>query len=204
MTAQSFKDALDRARDPLLNGAQAQGVQTFSDIASTAADGTTLTITLSAPHYNLLQRLASPFACPVPSGTPHVPQASQPGSGPYTIDSIAPDRVVLVTNPHYGGTRPHAFAEIDFDLTVDPAAGEARVLNGDSDYLLGGPPVADTSSLQDTHPTQFLLSDQFGIQQLTLNTSRPPFNKVGLRLAVEYAVDRAALALIAGGPRPTS
>ena len=194
VTAQSFKNALDR--DRALGG---EAATTFRDIASTSVDGNTLTIQLSSANSDLPERLASSYACPVPSGTPTTPVATELGSGPYTIDSVAGDRVVLKTNPYYRGSRPHAFAELDLDLGVDQAAAEARVLAGESDHILGGPLPAHFAALQSDHASQLLSSPTFGIQLLTLNTSRAPFNDVNLRKAVNFAVDRATLASLASG-----
>jgi CSLREA domain-containing protein len=199
VTAQSYKDALDRVRDPALNGATAAGLSTFSHVASTSVEGDVLTVTLRTPDYAFSEGLATSYACPVPAGTPHSPVAFEPGSGPYTIASVTNDRIVLQRNAYYTGTRPHAFPELDLDLGVDPAAGEARVLAGDSDYLLGGPPVGDTAALLANHPSQFFLNPQLGVQLVTLNSSRPPFDDVNLRKAVNFAVDRATLARLSAG-----
>ncbi len=88
VTADSFKRALDRVRDPAL---QSPGAQFYTNIVSVSSDGDqTLTIRLAHPSGSLLARLAMPFACAVPSDTPFQRQnVPLPSAGPYYISGNA-------------------------------------------------------------------------------------------------------------------
>src|SRR5262249_48619186 len=74
-------------------------------------------------------------------------------------------------------------------------------INGDAD--LGSFPTGDTANLANIYGVnqpdgQFHVASQNTFWYVNLNTSRPPFNNVNLRKAVNYAVDRPALAAAMG------
>jgi ABC-type oligopeptide transport system substrate-binding subunit len=207
VTAQSFADAIKRALSPGntsgaadfvmdIEGAAAYHAGTSYTLGVTAV-GNVLTIHLTSPHADLPQRLAMPFFCPVPSGTPLGSEvATEPGSGPYTIGSASDSRVVLKLNPNYTGLRPSPYDEIDVNIGVDQAIGQARVLAGDSDYLQGGPAPEQTTSLQELHPSQFFTNPSLVTRYVGFNLARPgtPFANPNLRRAVSLVLNRNALA----------
>ena len=64
VTADAFKRAVERVRDPALGS---PGAQFFSDVVSITSDGARrLEIRLGHPAGDFLARLALPFACAVP------------------------------------------------------------------------------------------------------------------------------------------
>ena len=81
VTAQTFKDTIERALNPRINaplaheftdivGARAYMAGTEPHISGIVADGDILTIHLLAPQANFLSLIAQPVFCAVPSNTP--------------------------------------------------------------------------------------------------------------------------------------
>ena len=85
VTAQTFKDTIERTLNPRMNspfaptladvvGARAYMAGKASHIAGVVANGDKLTIRLLAPAPDFLSRIAQPAFCAVPSNTPDRPQ----------------------------------------------------------------------------------------------------------------------------------
>ncbi len=137
VSAETFRYSIERALSPEL-GADAPGADLLDDIASLDADGDTLAITLTAPSDDFLERLAEPYFCPVPLGTPAIPggvavpidgvpgDAMAPSAGPYYIARWTNgDLTVLQRNPNYAGPRSHRFDAIVLREGIHPdVAGE--------------------------------------------------------------------------------
>ena len=71
--------------------------------------GDTLTVRLTKPAPDFLNRIAMPFFCAVPENLPINPNGvnTPPGAGPYYVSSKEVNkRIVLQKNPYYGGSRP--------------------------------------------------------------------------------------------------
>jgi ABC-type transport system substrate-binding protein len=202
-------------------GARAYRDGTAADVSGIVATGSTLTITLTAPAGDFLARLALPYTCAIPLSTP-APSATDliPMAGPYYVAEKTSGRYLLVRNPNYGGTRAARLDRIDAGLRT-MAEAASRVESNLSDWTLvtGGGPVPAGSpppSLTPEHiqslynsygPSspwgtagrqRFTLDPLDVVWYLNLNTSRAPFSKPNLRLAVAYAIDRNALAAIHG------
>jgi peptide/nickel transport system substrate-binding protein len=193
VTADAFKRALDRVRDPAL---QSPGAPFFKDVASVTSDGDkTLVIRLAKPAGDFLARLAMPFACAVPSNTPSVRQTTPlPSAGPYYISGYTPgSRLVLTRNPNYGGQRPANLDQILYQTNVDPATSLSQVESGTADYAAGGLPVDAYAQVAHDFPSQFFVNPQASIRYVALNTSRPLFSSVAARQAVNLVIDRTAL-----------
>jgi YVTN family beta-propeller protein len=103
VTAETFKFSIERALSSRLHsaaqayagdivGAKAYMAGHTAHISGIAADGDTLTVRLVAPAANLPTRLAMPFFCAVPPGTPVDPNGVRaiPTAGPYYVASYTP------------------------------------------------------------------------------------------------------------------
>jgi len=125
------------------------------------------------------------------------------GSGPYYIARHVPNKLlVLGRNRYYRGARPHrvdrVVASIGGDLDDDIRAVE----NGDADVLgieIPRDVRDDLAQRYGVNKGQFFRVRGTYTGALVLNTSRPLFqNNVGLRKAVNLAVDRAEIVRQAG------
>jgi peptide/nickel transport system substrate-binding protein len=181
-----------------------------SYISGVTVRGATLTIRLLASDPTLPVKLAMPYFCAVPSGTPVNPAGVQgiPSAGPYYVSSYVPGREIIVRrNPNYHGTRPHRIREFIYTIGIDPNQSVQRVETGRSDYLVntqvGVLPYADHLRLLDQYGPgsnaaragrqQYFINPTPEPLVIWLNTSRPLFAHANLRKALDYAIDRSAL-----------
>jgi serine/threonine-protein kinase len=182
-------------------------------IAGISAHGNVLAITLVKPAGDFLTRISTFTFCPVPMSLPiHRPGFAPkpiPSAGPYYIQSIQGDRTVLEQNPYYPGTRPRRAERIVY--TNDTPTPKAVVLanHGLLDLLpqdfdnttnLFGPGGAldqrkgPTSAAARAGRQQYYPYDAPFLDAVSFNTSRPLFRDARLRRAVNYVLDRGALA----------
>jgi YVTN family beta-propeller protein len=182
-------------------------------------DDATGTIVLHLRHPDgefLFNLLGNP--APIPPGTPDrlVRTRPVPSTGPYMIASYVPGRTLkLVRNPYFRvwskTARPDGFPdEIEFRLRLSTGTAVTEravtaVERGQVDVAMGVP--ADRlQEVKTRYASQLHLDPLVATHFIFLNTTRPPFDDVRVRRALNYAVDRAAVANAQGGPevaRPT-
>jgi YVTN family beta-propeller protein len=164
----------------------------------------TVAFHLSEPDPEFLFRLALPFAYVLPTGTPLQEAVEQPlpATGPYRVASVARDRSLrLVRNPRFrewsrAAQPPGIPDEIVVDLGGSAAQRARLVAKGKADLTsavgapLPVPPVFRPQlHVQPTPATHYLVFD----------VTRPPFDDVRARRAVNYALDRAKVVRLVGG-----
>jgi len=177
-------------------------------IANDAAG--TLTIKLTAPEPNFLDQLALPFAAAVPANTPLTTTGNTPppGTGPYMWKSYNPNSAaILVRNPYFrqwsASAQPAGNPnEIIDKFGLSPETEVSEVENGQASMLADSetiPPdrIAEVAS---SHASQLHIESLHVTQYFMLNTRVAPFNNLDARLAVNYAVNRAAYVKLDGGP----
>jgi peptide/nickel transport system substrate-binding protein len=229
VTAAHFKWAIDRALNRQMNsparpflsdieGADAVIAGTTNSTSGVVADGDTLTITLVRPAGDFLARLAMPFSCPLPLTVGIAPSginAPVPSAGPYYIaDWVRNREVVVKENPNYGGNRPHHFDEIHYGIGQPLETIKLQIDQGTTDW--GDIPPTAHAELDarfgpcapTAPPTRqrYLCYPAPTVLYLAMNHDRPLFGgNVALKQAVNYAIDRTALAAARGpnGARPT-
>jgi ABC-type oligopeptide transport system substrate-binding subunit len=222
VTAETFRYSIERALSPGL-GPQAPGYDFVSDIAGAGAfhrgkaehvsgivvRGDTLRIRLTAPAGDFLARLSTPYFAAVPVGTPIVNGGVQtpiPSAGPYYLKLTWQGELhVLERNPNYHGPRPHNLERIVYDTTNSAHRTVEQIETGQADYAAdvlqlstfarGGPVDARYGRLRPGSPL-LVQTPQLGFSHLAFNTSRGAFADARLRQAVNYAIDRRALARV--------
>jgi len=227
VTAETFRRSIERELSPYnrfspgprfvsdIVGESAYRRGAADHISGLAVRGNTLSITLVKPAGDFLTRISMPAFCPVPRSIPVKGYASAPpaSTGPYYVSSVQGDRTVLLRNPNYRGSRPRRAARIvytndvatptavslanagaidllpqDFDNTTsffDPGGVLARRSGGGSEAARAG-------------RQQYFLHPAPLLDYIVFNTNRPLFRDVRLRRAVNYAIDRRALAAAFG------
>jgi YVTN family beta-propeller protein len=229
VTAEAFERAIERSLSPTMGspGGPLAGIAGADDymagraprIAGVSARDTTLAIRLERPVPDLPARLATPFFCAVPPNTPITRRGvdAVPSAGPYYVASHVLGRsLVLRRNPNYDGPRPHRLAEIRYTMGVREERAVAAVEAGRADYVELNP-ANFTAGVPDQLRRRLTVrygphseAARAGRQQLFtqpslstysffFNTSRGPFTDVRLRRAVNFAMDRRALADHTGG-----
>ena len=222
VTAAAFERAIERALHPRTGSFAGE---LSADIAGVRARGNVLILRLRRPVPTITSLLAAPYFCAVPPNTPITAKGvdALPSAGPYYVASHVGDRsLVLRRNPNYGGTRPSRLAEIRYTIGVRPERAAAAIEAGRADIMVLHPPGEPGVSVE----TRRRLAERYGprsaaaragrqqlftqpapnIYYFSFNTRRGPFADVRLRRAVNFAMDRRALALHTGGGelgRPT-
>ena len=223
VTAKTFKDTIERTLNPRLKSPYAQEYADVAGAAAYIAGktphisgivvrGNQLMIHLVAPAPDFLSRIAEPAMCAVPSNTPPDPRGEPtiPAAGPYYVSSFTPGHeLVLTRNPNYRGSRPHRLARIVLAMGVSYQRSLPNVEDGTVDYTtLGGPGAAKVRTLASELDArlgpgsaaakdgrqQYFVDPQLALDYFDLNTHRPLFRDVRLRQAVNYAINRLALA----------
>jgi ABC-type transport system substrate-binding protein/DNA-binding SARP family transcriptional activator/streptogramin lyase len=173
----------------------------------------TVTFHLTAPDPEFLYKLAFPFADAVPAGTPdrQIGPTQLPATGPYMTQSFVPQhRWVLVRNPEFhewsSQAQPGGYpSRIILRLDIAPGPAVNAVERGSADVLLS-PPPARIHELATRYPSQLHSGPLGATVGLALNTRVWPFSVLAARRALNYAIDRATLIQLVGGPqmaRPT-
>jgi YVTN family beta-propeller protein len=169
----------------------------------------TVTFHLTAPDPEFLYRLAIPFASIVPAGTPLSKDGRRPvpATGPYVIRSATPKRLILARNRHFrvwnAIARPDGYANrIEVSIGSEPGRATTEVGRGAVDVVSGFLEgfSARLANFETQHPAQVHTTPAPATFWWFLNTRLPPFDDVRARQAVSYALDRAEVARIAGGP----
>jgi YVTN family beta-propeller protein len=218
VTAQTFKYSIERMLDPRMRsparglaseivGAEAFGTGRAKHLAGVTAAGDTLTIRLAEPVPDFPARMADPAFCAVPTDTPIDPKGvrSLPSAGPYYLDSYVPGQgVLLKRNPNYGGGRPQHLEAISLRLGIAKAQTVAQIEAGAADYAADEVPGSEHARLAARYgpgspaakagKQQYFVDPILQLDWLELNESRPLFADVRVRRAVNYAIDRRALA----------
>jgi ABC-type transport system substrate-binding protein len=113
--------------------------------------------------------------------------------------------VVLTRNPNYHASRPHRLARIELAVGIPGQRAIAQVEAGTADYAMNGAVDSNsaatlaarygshTAAAKSGHQ-QFFIDPGPQLDFLALNTHRPLFADRRLRQAVNYAIDRTALA----------
>jgi len=218
VTADTFKHSIERALDPRTHGlaiafvSDIVGATAFASgradgVSGVVARGDKLMITLARPAPSFLARIAMPLFCAVPLNTPPNARGIHdiPAAGPYYIASyVAHRQLVLKRNPNYHGTRPRRLDQIVYTIGVRPEASVNRVQHGRADYVAGRLPNEDdptlaarygpASAAARTGRQRYFVNPMLALGFAVLNTKRPLFANPRVRRAVNYAIDRRALA----------
>ena len=177
------------------------------DISGITTDDATgkITIKLLKPQGDFQNILATIFAAPVPSGTSSKDQSTKPipSTGPYKIQSYAPNRqFVLVRNPDFQPTDNVPATNPDkmtVKIVEDDSAALQQVINGQADYDFHPIPVDRLANVQQKYGDQLKIYTPANTYYYFMNTRLPPFDKLEVRQAVNYAIDRNALVRLYGG-----
>ena len=191
-------------------GAEAFDEGKAKSISGIAADDTTGTITikLNAPFGPFLNVLAFPAAGFVPAGTPLKPEpnAPPPGVGPYTISGIVPNQSFqLLGNPHWAAEAipgiPGGHAKIEVKIVPDNQSAAEQVLNNSADVFDWNDAVPGTlqGQIQSQASARYAQEPTVSTEFFFLNTAAKPFSSPLVREAVNWAIDRRALARLDGG-----
>jgi peptide/nickel transport system substrate-binding protein len=180
------------------------------EISGIVADDTTgeITIHLKSPQGDFVNVLASEFAAPVPANSPSSDTSTHPlpATGPYVIQSYEPNKqIVEVRNPQFhtaqfDGNVPAGNPDkVVWDIVGDPAVALQRTESGQDDWDPQPIPESKLAATRAKYGSQIKYYTPANTYYFFMNTRVWPFNKLAVRQAVNYAIDRSALVGIYGG-----
>jgi YVTN family beta-propeller protein len=170
----------------------------------------TVTFHLREPDPDFLQKLALPYTFAVPAGAAprEAHRVPLPATGPYRITTYRPGReLVLTRNPRFhewsGAAQPAGYPDSivwKLGMTLDRAL--VAIERGRADWVLNYGPLPPDRRRE--LRTRFASQTHTNLVPFTyyyfMNTRRPPFDDVRVRRALNYALDRKAMARIYGAP----
>ena len=168
----------------------------------------TIVFHLTARDGTFLDYLAIPFAFAVPKGAPDRDVSTitkwRIATGPYMITTYTPKReIVLKRNPNFkqwtAGVPNGHLDEIRLEIGVDPERAVDQTSAGQLDWYMDAVPPDRLAQIKAQSPTSVRIYSRNNVTYFSMNHRKAPFNRLDVRRALNYAVDRKALVKIFGG-----
>jgi peptide/nickel transport system substrate-binding protein len=162
-------------------------------------------INLTKPRGTFTNELALMFVAPVPQGTPNSDQSTHPipATGPYMISKANRSKGwSYVRNPYWAKANAKAMPElpsghmdkINVQIIRNPSTQVNEVEQGKLEWMQTQIPPDRYPEVKSKYEgTQFRVEKTISTYYFWMNTTKPPFDDVKVRQAVNYAVDPAAL-----------
>lgn len=168
----------------------------------------TITINLTRPDAEFLDKLALPHASILPADAPTSDAGSTPipGTGAYMISAYDPNKgMTMVRNPNFKvwseDAQPDGYPDtIQYDFGLTDEAEVTAVQNGEADWMFDQPPTDRLGEIGSQYQDQVYINTLTAWWYAPMNTNLAPFDNVKARQAVNYAIDRNALVNLFGGP----
>ena len=164
-----------------------------------------ITITLNEADGSFPYVLAMDFAGIVPSDTPFENASKNPpaGVGPFKFENVRQNRgFELVKNDAFPEIADIPAAKLD-KISVEIVKNQRRqtqdVISGELDYVLDPPPADQLRQVKEQYADRYEEYVTNSTYYYFLNTRVAPFDKKEVRQAVNYAIDKRALARLFGG-----
>ena len=188
------------------------GLQAFLDgkaktITGYKATGKyTLEVDLEKPIATFLNIMEMPFGAPV--AKEWVAKWGKQigrhplGTGPYVCDHWTASQDLLLTrNTNYTGTTAGYLDAINFQFSITPTTAVLKVQSGDADLLGDYIPPANYPGLS-TSPqwkSQVVAEPAISLDYLFFNVTVKPFQNLGVRQALSWAIDRTKIVKLLSG-----
>ncbi len=209
LTSADIKYSIERSVDPVTQS-PGQGfflsIKGFADMAAgkakwlsgiTTPDDDTVVIELSRPDATFLQVLAINFAFAVPKEV--VAKYGQDfgrhpvGTGAYEMaEWTLGQRVVFEKNPDYFRPGVPYLDKITFEVGQDPMVALLRLQRGEVDVLGDSIPSAQFLKVKNDPANKDLIVEGGLLHTgyITMNVTKPPFDNVLVRRAVNMAINK--------------
>ena len=192
MTADDVVYSYERIVDPDTASPQASR---FSAVASAVATGQyEVTFTLSQPFAPFVSNLANLYVVPheVVEEFGDLQQHAV-GTGPFMLDEIVPDTYVsLVKNPDYYREGQPVLDGLRYNIVPEASTRAAGMRTG-AYQLIPDVDPATAETLRGVPGVELLGVQDLAYTLLGLNVSREPFDDPRVRMAINYAIDRAEI-----------
>jgi peptide/nickel transport system substrate-binding protein len=187
----ALKTFLEKARGSVLAGQALRPLRSVETL-----DPLTVRVEMDQPWMTFPFMLSRPTGfVAAPSQLANPDGARHPvGTGPFRFTSWEPDRSLVVErNPDYWRKDAVHLDAIEFRPVPDTEARIRSLRAGDIDVMLTAREPTVRDLMQDARAGRLQTVQAGGdqpVNQLMLNTSKPPFDDIRLRQAVAYAMDR--------------
>ena len=165
----------------------------------------TVTLHLTKSDPDFLHKLSNVMV--LPAGSPPTLATTEPlpGTGPYMVKRFnTQGSGLFVRNPHFrvwSPDRPDGFPDQIETVSIDaPDAMAAAVDRGAADIAILDFGLGLAASLTTRYGARLHMDPFPQVGFVFLNVHAPPFDDVRVRRALNYAVDRARVARLTGGP----
>lgn len=170
-----------------------------------------ITIELVKPRGTFTNELGMLFAALLPAGTPakNLSADPPPATGPYVIVKSEPGRGwSYKRNPAWtrtnGALMPDLpdghFDKIEITVVSNDSTQVNEIERDKTDWMQPPPPADLYAKVKDEFEgTQFRVERPVNLYYFWMNTTRPPFDDLKVRQAVNYAINTAALERIYAG-----
>lgn len=189
-SAADVKFSLDRARAENSLNAQKQLFAAIDKVE--VVDPATVKVTLTHPQGSFLYNMGWGDAVIVSPKSADTNKEKPVGTGPFKFDSWAKgSSITLVKADHYWGA-PVFLEKVEFRIVPDAAAAVPALLSGDIQAF----PFFDPDSVaqvKDDPRFKVVVGATEGETILSINNKQPPFDKLQVRQAISYALDRKAI-----------
>ena len=194
----------------IIQGADAYAAHKAAHISGIVANDKAMTITfhLTHPDGAFLDIMAMPFAFAVPAGMPYKDISTDPqwrvATGPYMVKTYVPKQeIVLVRNPNFTQWSPNSpdghLDGVSLKIGVTPEQAVNETIDGQLDWYMEAVPPDRLTALRAQYPAQVHMFPRNNVTYFSMNERLAPFNKLAVRQAVNYAIDRPALVKLFGG-----
>jgi peptide/nickel transport system substrate-binding protein len=175
-----------------------------------------ITIELNEARGTFPDELALPFTALVPPDTPAEDQTANPpaGIGPYEISSVDPGNGwSYIRNPQWKKNNAKLLSQlpgghvntIEAVVVTNQSTQVNEVEQGKTNWMFDPLPADRVTEVKQRYEgTQFGPESSLSTYFFWMNTTRPPFDDLKVRQAVNYAVDTDALERIYSGEIATS
>ncbi|EAR53515.1 hypothetical peptide ABC transporter, periplasmic peptide-binding protein [Photobacterium sp. SKA34] len=164
-------------------------------------DPLTVQFTLNRPDNSFLSNLATSYAVIysqeygqqlLKSGRIDLIDTKPIGTGPFYVDQFIPnDLIRLKRNKDYWqGAAP--MEQVVFDISARGMGNLAKLLSSECD-VLSSPVASQLPVISNNDNYKLLAQTGMNVSFLALNTERPPLNKLEIREAINYAINRKTL-----------
>ncbi len=180
--------SMARVRDPKTGSPLASRLATVDRIEADGDHG--VRFVLSSPSASFLAQLATLAIVPAGAGD----LAKQPdGTGPFRFKEWQPNTfIALDRNAAYWQKGHPSLAGLRFEIV--PEATTRRLgLTGGTYQFLPAIDAATATALKGAPGVQVLATQDLAYSLIGMNATKPPFDNVAAREALNYALDRAQL-----------
>ncbi|TPN34125.1 ABC transporter substrate-binding protein [Mesorhizobium sp. B2-3-3] len=189
-SADDVKFSLDRARAENSINAQKQLFAAIDKVE--VVDPATVKVTLAHPQGSFLYNMGWGDAVIVSPKSADTNKEKPIGTGPFKFESWAKgSSITLVKSNHYWGA-PVFLEKAEFRIVPDAAAAVPALLSGDIQAFPFFDPDS-VSQVKDDPRFKVVVGATEGETILSINNKKPPFDKLQVRQAISYALDRKAI-----------